>query len=369
LKLMTALWRGALCASQNLRRVENLTERLGERVPDTTLRSLLLRLGAKPFARLLRDEVRAAVRAKEVTHTLPFSLCAIDGKSIRTGPQAATPFCQKQEQENHVGYVLRALRATIVSGPCKLQIGQKLIPKRDGEITALPNFVETLLADYGRSRLLEVLSLDAGFCGKAAADHIVGTGLSYILALKNPQKELVTEAERLLARRKTPDAETPWEVVRGRSIRRLLFRSTDIAGYHGWTHLREVWRVRQETKRGEVIEAVEERYFVTNLSPQRTAGLVPLHAVRAHWGIENDANRTMDTEWLEDDAPWAGPASAVVSLLRLLAFNVHMRLRARRLRSIGNKTRTWQNLRDVVFDVLLIESLAPQLLTVEAVSP
>jgi len=128
--LMTALWTGALCAAKNLRHLENLTERLGERVSDTTLRSLLTRLGAEPVARLLRDEVRAAVRAKEITHTLPFSLCAIDGKAIRTGSKPATRFCQEQRQEAHTVYVLRALRAALVSSPCKLQIGQRLIPKR-----------------------------------------------------------------------------------------------------------------------------------------------------------------------------------------------------------------------------------------------
>jgi len=367
-ELMTALWRGALCATKNLRQVESLTERLGERVPDTTLRSLLVRLGSKPVARLLRDEVRAAVRAKEIAHTLPFSLCAIDGKAIRSASTPATKFCQEQNQEHHTSYVLRALRAAIVSGPCKLQIGQMLIQKRAGEITTVPRFIDDLHASYSRSALLEVFSLDAGFCGRAVADHIVAKGYSYILALKNPQKELVLEAERLLGGRRKPDAESPWERVGGRWIRRLLYRSTDIAGYHGWKHLREVWRVRQETRRGEVIESIEERYFVTNLSPQRTAGLVPLHAVRAHWGIENDANRTMDMEWLEDDAHWAGAASEVVALLRLIAFNVHMRLRARRLRSAGNKTRTWQNLRDIVFDVFLLSALAPSAFDVEPVS-
>ncbi len=249
---MNALWSGVLTATVNLRRLENFTERLGCRISDTTLYRTVVGVLPRPLRHKLVVEVRAAVRAKEVTHDLPFSLCAIDGKAIWTGSYKANRWCQKQEQDDRTVFVARALRAVMVSGPCKLQVGQKLIPASRSECSTLPNFLRELHQDYGRSQLLEVFSLDAGFCSKANADLISAMSYGYVMALKNPQKELVVEAERLLARRRAPDAETPWEHTQGKRIRRLLFRSTDIAGYHGWAHLREVWRVRQETEKNDL---------------------------------------------------------------------------------------------------------------------
>jgi predicted transposase YbfD/YdcC len=186
--------------------------------------------------------------------------------------------------------------------------------------------------------------------------RVYASGRSYLLALKNPQKELVIEAERVLARRRKPDATTPWERYRGKRIRRLLFRTNEMAGYHEWTHLRQVWRVRQETDdNGKV--TVEERYFLTSLTPGQTTDEIPLHAVRAHWGIENCGNWTMDTQWLEDDCPWVSKAVETVSLLRLLAYNVLMRLRTRHLRTEANRSRTWRNLIDLVTDALFTQRL------------
>lgn len=42
-----------------------------------------------------------------------------------------------------------------------------------------------------------------------------------------------------------PEAETPWERHKGKRIRRQLWRTSEMAGYNGWTHLRQVVLVRQ----------------------------------------------------------------------------------------------------------------------------
>ena len=61
--LMNAAWAGVLSASKNLRHVETLTERMGTRVPDSTLHDLLAALPPKQIDRLLVSEVRKAQRA------------------------------------------------------------------------------------------------------------------------------------------------------------------------------------------------------------------------------------------------------------------------------------------------------------------
>jgi predicted transposase YbfD/YdcC len=287
---------------------------------------------------------------------LPLHVVAVDGKAIWVGSHAANPYCQAQEQDGEPRYVMRVLRAVWVSGPCKLTIGQAPIPAAQNDMSAFPAFFEQLLGDYGQTEMLQVLSVDAGFASKANADLIAGAQRGYVIALKSPQAELYREAVRLLGRRRNFDAETPWEHVQGKRIRRRLFRTTEMAGWNDWTHLREVWRVRQETEdHGQL--SVEERYFLTNLVPGSTAGAIPLHIVRAHWGIENNSNWTLDMAWGEDDQPWTSAALQVVSLMRLLAYNVVTRLRSRRLRSEENRQRPWSNLHDLIEDVLVAAGL------------
>ena len=184
------------------------------------------------------------------------------------------------------------------------------------------------------------------------------------MALKNPQRELVAEAERLLARRTRPDATSPWEKYRGGEVRRLLFRTDELAAYGNWSHLRQVWLVRTETRRHGRTKPFD-RYFVTNLTAGSTPDDVPLHLVRAHWGIENRSNWPLDVAWGEDDGAWAADGIEAVSLLRLLAANIIARLRSRRLRSRENRTRPWRNLIALVTDVFVRHGVDDTLRTEE----
>ena len=361
-KLIGALWAGVLTSAPTLRAVETLTERQGRRIPDTTLNSLLLKLRHRPFEDLLVREVKAAWRSKELTSLLPLNQVAVDGKAIWVGKHKANKYCQLQDQEG-VGprHIMRMLRATFVSGPTQLCLGQAPIPADQNDMSAFAEFFAWLLAQYGRSDLMQVVSVDAGFASKKNADLIVGAQLGYLISLKSPQQELYAEATRLLGHRRKPDAEGPWERVNGKRIRRLLFRTEEMAGWNHWTHLRQVWRVRQETEeKGEI--KIEERYFLTNLTVGPTQGDMPLQMVRAHWGIENGNNWTMDMVWNEDDYPWASGALEVVSWLRLLAMNVVMRLRTRHLRSARNRNRPWKDLLKYIEDVIVLTCLLPKAL-------
>lgn len=361
-KLLQAAWVGVLVSAPTLRAVETLTERQGKRVPDTTLGSLLLKLRPGPFRELLAREVKAAWRSKELTSLLPLNMVAVDGKTIWVGKEAANKYCQLQDQEG-VGprYHMRMLRATFVSGPTQLCLGQAPIPADQNDMSAFTKFFAWLCKQYGRSEMMQVVSLDAGFASRKNADQIDDEQRGYLIALKTPQQELYAEATRLLSHRRKPDAETPWERVNGTRIRRLLFRTEEMAGWNHWHHLRQVWRVRQETEeKGEI--KIEERYFLTNLTVGPTQGDVPLQMVRAHWGIENGNNWTMDMVWNEDDHPWVSGALEVVSWLRLLAMNVVMRLRTRHLRSVRNRSRPWRDLLKFIEDVIVLSCLLPKAL-------
>jgi predicted transposase YbfD/YdcC len=120
-------------------------------------------------------------------------------------------------------------------------------------------------------------------------------------------------------------------------VQRRLYRTSDMAGCNGWSHLRQVWRVEQETRdaQGKLLGR-EDRYFLTNLRAGRLTLAQILHVVRLHWGVENDCFWSLDTQWREDAVPWCsqGLAVEVLSWLRLMAYNLlqfarraHLRLR------------------------------------------
>jgi len=336
--------------------VEALTERIGRRIPDTTLSDLLRRMSASGFERMLRAQVRQAYESKELEpeREWPFSLTVVDGKKIWYGKRKLHRNCYEFELTNgESGYCLKALRAVVVSSSVKMCIGQQIQYSKENDMSSFARFFKRLTKHYGRGHLLEVVSLDAGFSSLANATQINDADRGYIIGLKKNQPELFREAERLLGEQEEPEAETPWERYQGKRIRRLLFRTDEMRGWNGWEHLRQVWRVRQETVDDNGELTVMERYFMTNLASALTKPKLILQVVRAHWGIENDCNWTMDVQLGEDDHPWVSAGIEVVSWLRLLAYNILQRLRSRRFRSKRNRNVPWKTLFAWVQDVLV----------------
>lgn len=225
----------------------------------------------------------------------------------------------------------------LTSAEAKPCLDQAPIGAKTNEMGCFPAFFGGLMTAYGGNDLFEVVTVDAGMVSRANADLIHAANKGYVMALKDGQPELLAEAQRLLGKNGKPDFETGVEVYQGRRVRRRLFRTTEMAGYHGWSHLRQIWRVEKETRDvdGNLVEH-ENRYFLTNLTPGRLTAAQILDVVRGHWGIENDCFWTLDTQWGEDAVPWCsqGIAVEVLSWLRLMAYTLlqlarrtHLRLR------------------------------------------
>ena len=77
--------------------------------------------------------------------------------------------------------------------------------------------------------------------------------------------------------------------------------------------------------------------------------------VRAHWRIENNCFGRLDIEWQEDHGRWVhrGNRLPVVSLLRIIAYNLLEMPHAVHLRSKTARKAAWQQLRDWVRDALV----------------
>lgn len=367
--LMTALLFGLLTNRRSLRGVEELTEwegrwvraTIGRRAPDTTLYDLLSGLGPEGLRQQLHAQVYSLWRAKALAPIgLPCSVAAIDGKTLLSGRGEAGPdpeVCQVAHPKDRPAcWQLRAVRSCLISAAGCPAIDQLAIPAQTNEMGIFPEVFAALEAAYGA--LIEIYSMDSGYGSLQNATLVTEARKGYIFVLKENQPELLAEAERLLGRRRTPEASTEWEAYQGKQVRYHLYRSSEMAGYLEWTHLEQVWRVDRELKAPGGTRRLERRSFCTSVHRGRFTARQTLEVVRRHWMIENGANWTLDVIWDEDQKAWCtrGQAIQVLGLVRLMAYNLVTQLRARYLRA-RDERRPWRWwCEQVLFKVLTGES-------------
>jgi Transposase DDE domain len=309
-------------------------------IPDATLQWILPQLEVREVRQVLVESVRAEVRRKSgVTPAGAIRTLAIDGKCLWSGRRGGCPDCQVQGAVR----VHRVIRALLTSARPRLFLDQRTLGAAENEMGALAGFWAQLLQTYGRLKLFEVVTLDAGYCSRHNATLIERAGYGYVLGLKENQPELLREAQRLLqplAATQRPEAQL-LDRDHGQWVRRRLWRTAECAGWWDWSHLRQVWLVRTEkfvrqtTPRADSVPVhVEDHYYLTNVGWKRLEGIGILGVVRGHWGIENHGFRTLDMAWQEEQA-WCtkGAATDVLGLLRLWAYNVVGLLKGRYLRA------------------------------------
>jgi predicted transposase YbfD/YdcC len=334
-----ALVSGCKC----LREVERLTEASGHRVPDTTLHDLLVQIDPDPLQEELARGVKEANRCHELDgKELPFTLTVIDGKCLSDTTYEVDEFSVRRSQKGRKKYVQSAIRAFHGSSTVKLLMGQERIPQGTNEKGLFPVFLEKLVRLYGKTNLLKVFSFDAGFTSMKNSQAVIERGYDYIFALKDPRIHAVTRcAMKLLGSRSNPD-KTTVEYVKGKEITRHLYRCK-VPEIKGWSHAKEFWRITKESVDGKTRKVtVEDHYYVTSLPPSRCSHLTVLKAVRIHWSIENNANWVMDVAWEEDSYPWCNQALELVSLMRMIAYNIVARFKLRRLRRSVARSWTWE---------------------------
>jgi len=365
--LSTAVF-SLMAMARSLRGAERFSEDLASaqkklgidrRVPDSTLGDFLAALDPQELRHHLHRQVLAEHRRKALEPcVVPIRAISIDGKTVATLSQEANTDCQKQNPQGQAPYWLyRVARATLISSTAALCIDQEAIPAETNDMGVFASFFGKLEKTYRRANLYELVSTDAGFTSEANARQVDSAGKAYMMAIKGNQPELHKEAQRVLwAKAKScgPEAEMDWS--RG-WIKRQLWRTSEMAGWGTWSHLRQVWLVRVLVRANrEAPETVlEERFYATNLPAGRLGGDAILALVRAHWRIENNCFGRLDIEWQEDHGRWVhrGNGLPVVSLLRIVAYNLLEMLHAVHLRSEAARKTAWQQLRDWVRDALI----------------
>lgn len=351
--MMQMLGFGILSGTGNLRAVETFTENYNERIPDTTLHDTIIQVDPEPLRKLLGKQVKEALRAHELDSDFPIRIIAVDGKSASISKIKAGEFSQRVEADNNIYYNNRVLRAMYVSSPMKLFLAQREIKGKSSETTEFKPFLDELVEMYGKTKLLEVISIDAGMTSKENADKIEEKKLDYIMALKGPQQTLLSNAEYLFDLMPGPDKITE-ENLNGKKIIRKLFRCVVPPQYkNGWDHIEEFWKIDQtsiELQGGEVV--TETRYFISSILSSKLTDTQVMQAIRMHWGIENNGYWILDSVWKEDDSPFANKALVLITLMRLLLYNIIARLIFRRLRNIKARKMSWATLMTLIASAL-----------------
>ena len=356
--LLQLLMVGLVTAMPTLRDVEALAGRLAcrrrlgiEGCPsDTTLYRVLNDVAVNDLHDVLIAQVQRMHRKgqlKPLGSVGGLSLVAVDGKALGSAPVRGHPEAQGFGKGATAPYVLRSLRAVQVGSAVKPVLAQVVVPSGRAEWSGLVGFARALRSAYG-SALIGCLTLDAGFCRPNELLDLSVWGIPFIVAVKgnNPNLHRVAQA-RLGHGKALPERGWALDVcehVAGRRVTRSIARVDDDEG-EAWGAITQLWRIRQRCERKGTV-TVEDRYFATNLPTKRLTDRQALHAVRLHWGIENDSNWTMDAIWKEDSRAWSrqGRSMEALAVLRCIAVNIVRLMRCRTLRSTRRRATPYRRL-------------------------
>lgn len=367
--ILKACIAGMMVGCKSLLHVESFTEEMsltmskllgvGRRLPDTTARTVLVRVRPSEVRARIRKQTRLAWRRKALLpEKLPFGVVAIDGKS--TAIEAwDRKYSQRHKNADGLGCcgLLRTLTCSLVSSRAKICIEAVPIPPKTNEMGHFQSTFEGLVRAYPK-RMFQVVSTDAGMCSLSNAQKVVDAGKDYLFCIKMDQPTLLEEAKRLLSTRGASlDAHLRGhdlvaqtiDIDGGYEVRRRLYMTGEMAGYMDWSHLKTVLRI--ESSQVEISSGVEvaheDRYFISSLESDKLSPEQWLYMIRQHWAVENQCHNTWDTAFEEDDRPWivSDPQGAlIVLLIRRIAYNMLALFRCVTQRSHERRKMPWRDI-------------------------
>jgi predicted transposase YbfD/YdcC len=183
-----------------------------------------------------------------------------------------------------------------------LVLGQVKVDEKSNEITAIPQLLEVLEVSGC------IVTIDAMGCQTEIAEKIIEQEAQYVLALKENQGNLYADVVQLFDdlehsgyKAYEHDYAKTVNKNHGRIETRVCWTISDPAilqhlrGFANWKGLVTVSRIRAERQIG-AERSCEDRYHIASLSGAARV----LHAVRSHWGIENQLHWILDLAFDED---------------------------------------------------------------------
>lgn len=399
--VLAALVAAMTTRARSLRRAEERTGQIAakhgswmgikRRIADNTLGRILSRLDPVQICPALHRQVKAEHRRGNLSpKMLPIATAAIDGKNVATlrwhelcqtfelEPNEATADQVKALLDKNFPHVqlccpsdglpyglVRVHNVTLISSDAAPGIHQRTIPGHTNENGAMPALIDDVLCVYGRTKLVEMFTTDAGNTSLKVATKLVDRGYAYFMQFKAEHGNLHKEAFRALGRLDETKADATYTDKQQGCI--VIYHAfvydLEGAGWLDWTHARQIIRVQrivENPQTGEV--TVGNRYYVSSKTPKELSAMSCLWISRGHWRVENETHWSADSQFLEDRRrhAWSRHPMGVVivALLRMIAMNILAV--ARRLSRIGysKETPAWRQVAEhfllVLCDSILV---------------
>jgi predicted transposase YbfD/YdcC len=267
---------------------------------------------ARVFARLDPNEFEQCFRdwVKEIAQLLPSEVVSIDGKTLKHSGS-------KGIGKNAIHLV------NAWASEQRLVLGQVKVNDKSNEITAIPELIKVLELSGC------LVTIDAMGTQTAIAQLLQDAGADYCLALKGNHQSLHEEVIQLFDMAESHS----WQGVEhsfhrtiskghGRiEIRRYWTMPTSefLVGFERWAGLQSIGLVESVRKIGSQT-TTSKRYYLNSFDSD--AHLLA-HAVRSHWGIENNLHWVLDVGFAEDDCPiYSDHAPENLALLRKMSLNL-----------------------------------------------
>jgi len=235
---------------------------------------------------------------RDIKQNIKREVIAIDGKTIR-GMLTKSRFKAGTEVQP-----IHLVSAWATEN--RLVFAQVQTEEKSNEITAIPMLLEQI-AIAGC-----IITIDAMGCQHEIADKIVKKGADFVISLKGNQGNLhdaVIEYWEALDFNK-PAAQashikfrsvSTYDEKHGRKETRDYAVSDDVQWlrelFPQWKSINSIGVVESTRETGEGEAKTERRYFVSSLGADEE---LFAHAVRAHWGIENQLHYMLDVVYRED---------------------------------------------------------------------
>jgi predicted transposase YbfD/YdcC len=185
----------------------------------------------------------------------------------------------------------------------QLSLAQARVDDATNEITAIPLLLDLLEIENC------VITIDAIGCQTEIVEAIIGQNADYVIAAKGNQGTLLKDIELTFAKPQTQQAVAYHQTVEkghGRIEIRECWAVDDpaiiayINDYKAWAALQSIVKVSSERRllnTGKIER--ETRYFISSLEADAHQ---LLHAVRAHWQVENSLHWVLDVAFGEDES-------------------------------------------------------------------
>ncbi len=188
----------------------------------------------------------------------------------------------------------------------KLVLGQEAISDKSNEIIAIPILLDRLAKNGALKGTL--VTIDAMGCNPRITTNVRDNGADYLITLKRNQASLYDDVTQLFDNvklREKMDVQTSYDKEHGRGEQRTAWVCKDISWMKGSKTCSNLCRFPDLNtlvcveniveKKGEISK--DRRFFISSRSMRACDAL---HAVRAHWAIENSLHWVLDVTFKDD---------------------------------------------------------------------